>query len=89
MPGTSGLEACACWWKMCRNALSCHRFEDAEDLLETLRAGARSYLRKISIPVPAGVDPARSAWRIGDVTANGHKLADSLRAPPRTTRSGC
>lgn len=58
--------------------------EDAEDLLETLRAGARGYLLK-NIDTEFLLESIQRAARGESVMSPqiAHKLADSLRAPPK------
>lgn len=58
--------------------------EDAEDLLETLRAGARGYLLK-NIDTEFFLESIQRAARGESVMSPqiAHKLADSLRAPPK------
>jgi two-component system nitrate/nitrite response regulator NarL len=59
--------------------------EDAEDLLETLRAGARGYLLK-NIDTEFLLESIQRAARGESVMSPqiAHKLADSLRASPKT-----
>jgi two-component system nitrate/nitrite response regulator NarL len=59
--------------------------EDADDLLETLRAGARGYLLK-NIDTEFLLESIRRAARGESVMSPqiAHKLADSLRAPPKS-----
>lgn len=59
--------------------------EDAEDLLETLRAGARGYLLK-NIDTEFLLESIQRAARGESVMSPqiAHKLADSLRAPPKS-----
>lgn len=58
--------------------------EDAEDLLDTLRAGARGYLLK-NIDTEFLLESIRRAAHGESVMSPqiAHKLADSLRAPPK------
>ena len=58
--------------------------EDAEDLLETLRAGARGYLLQ-NIDTEFFLESIQRAARGESVMSPqiAHKLADSLRAPPK------
>lgn len=86
MPGTSGLEALRVLveevpeTKVVMLTVS----EDAEDLLETLRAGARGYLLK-NIDTDFLLESIRRAARGESVMSPqiAHKLADSLRTPPK------
>ncbi len=59
--------------------------EDADDLLETLRAGARGYLLK-NIDTEFLLESIRRAAHGESVMSPqiAHKLADSLRAPPKS-----
>jgi two-component system nitrate/nitrite response regulator NarL len=59
--------------------------EDADDLLETLRAGARGYLLK-NIDTEFLLESIQRAARGESVMSPqiAHKLADSLRAPPKS-----
>ncbi len=86
MPGTSGLEALRVLAEDVPEAqvVMLTVSEDAEDLLETLRAGARGYLLK-NIDTEFLLESIRRAARGESVMSPqiAHKLADSLRAPPR------
>ncbi|TAN75423.1 MAG: response regulator transcription factor [Gallionella sp.] len=86
MPGTSGLEALG---MLAEDVPEAHVVmltvsEDAEDLLETLRAGARGYLLK-NIDTEFLLVSIQRAARGESVMSPqiAHKLADSLRAPAR------
>ncbi len=86
MPGTGGLEAL----RLIREDVPQTQVvmltvsEDAEDLLETLRAGARGYLLK-NIDTEFLLESIRRAAHGESVMSPqiAHKLADSLRAPPK------
>jgi len=86
MPGTSGLEALRVLVEDVpeTQVVMLTVSEDAEDLLETLRAGARGYLLK-NIDTEFLLESIRRAAHGESVMSPqmAHKLADSLRAPPR------
>lgn len=85
MPGTSGLEALRLLAEDVPEAqiVMLTVSEDADDLLETLRTGARGYLLK-NIDTEFLLESIRRAARGESVMSPqiAHKLADSLRAPP-------
>lgn len=87
MPGTSGLEALRVLAEDIpeTQVVMLTVSEDADDLLETLRAGARGYLLK-NIDTEYLVEYIRRAAHGESVMSPqiAHKLADSLRAPPRS-----
>ena len=84
MPGTSGLEALRVLVEDVpeTQVVMLTVSEDAEDLLETLRAGARGYLLK-NIDTEFLLESIQRAARGESVMSPqiAHKLADSLRAP--------
>lgn len=86
MPGTNGLEALRVLVEDVpeTQVIMLTVSEDAEDLLETLRAGARGYLLK-NIDTEFLLESIRRAARGESVMSPqiAHKLADSLRAPPK------
>ena len=86
MPGTSGLEALRVLVEDVpeTQVVMLTVSEDAEDLLETLRAGARGYLLK-NIDTEFLLESIQRAARGESVMSPqmAHKLADSLRAPPK------
>jgi len=86
MPGTSGLEALRVLVDDVpeTQVVMLTVSEDAEDLLETLRAGARGYLLK-NIDTEFLLESIRRAAHGESVMSPqmAHKLADSLRAPPK------
>ena len=86
MPGTSGLEALRVLVEDVpeTQVVMLTVSEDAEDLLETLRAGARGYLLK-NIDTEFLLESIKRAARGESVMSPqiAHKLADSLRAPPK------
>jgi len=86
MPGTSGLEALRLLAEDVpeTQVVMLTVSEDAEDLLETLRAGARGYLLK-NIDTEFLLESIRRAARGESVMSPqiAHKLADSLRVPPK------
>ncbi|WP_435626316.1 response regulator [Candidatus Ferrigenium straubiae] len=86
MPGTSGLEALRVLAEDVpeTQVVMLTVSEDAEDLLETLRAGARGYLLK-NIDTEFLLEYIRRAAQGESVMSPqiAHKLADSLRAPPK------
>jgi len=86
MPGTSGLEALRVLVEDVpeTQVVMLTVSEDAEDLLETLRAGARGYLLK-NIDTEFFLESIQRAARGESVMSPqiAHKLADSLRAPPK------
>lgn len=86
MPGTSGLEALRVMMEDVPDTqvVMLTVSEDAEDLLETLRAGARGYLLK-NIDTEFLLESIQRAARGESVMSPqiAHKLADSLRAPPK------
>jgi len=86
MPGTSGLEALRVLTEDVpeTQVVMLTVSEDAEDLLETLRAGARGYLLK-NIDTEFLLESIQRAARGESVMSPqiAHKLADSLRAPPK------
>ncbi|TXT24617.1 MAG: Nitrate/nitrite response regulator protein [Gallionellaceae bacterium] len=88
MAGTGGLEALRLLVEDVPEAqvIMLTVSENAEDLLETLRAGARGYLLK-NIDTEFLLESIRRAARGESVMSPqiAHKLADSLRAPPRDT----
>jgi two-component system nitrate/nitrite response regulator NarL len=88
MAGTGGLEALRLLAEDVPEAqvIMLTVSENAEDLLETLRAGARGYLLK-NIDTEFLLESIRRAARGESVMSPqiAHKLADSLRAPPRDT----
>jgi len=86
MPGTSGLEALRVLVDDVPEAqvVMLTVSEDAEDLLETLRTGARGYLLK-NIDTEFLLESIRRAARGESVMSPqiAHKLADSLRSSPK------
>lgn len=86
MPGTSGLEALRLLTEDVpeTQVVMLTVSEDAEDLLETLRAGARGYLLK-NIDTEFLLESIRRAAHGESVMSPqiAHKLADSLRAPSK------
>ena len=86
MPGTGGLEALRVLVEDVpeTQVVMLTVSEDAEDLLETLRAGARGYLLK-NIDTEFLLESIQRAARGESVMSPqmAHKLADSLRAPPK------
>lgn len=86
MPGTSGLEALRLLVEDVpeTQVVMLTVSEDTEDLLETLRAGARGYLLK-NIDTEFLLESIRRAARGESVMSPqiAHVLADSLRAPPK------
>jgi len=86
MPGIGGLEALRVLVEDVPEAqvVMLTVSEDAEDLLETLRAGARGYLLK-NIDTEFFQESIQRAARGESVMSPqiAHKLADSLRAPPK------
>ena len=86
MPGTSGLEALRLLKEDIpeTQVVMLTVSEDAEDLLETLRAGARGYLLK-NIDTEFLLESIQRAARGESVMSPqiAHKLADSLRALPK------
>ncbi len=86
MPGIGGLEALRLMMEDIpqTQVVMLTVSEDAEDLLETLRAGARGYLLK-NIDTEFLLESIRRAARGESVMSPqiAHKLADSLRAPPK------
>lgn len=86
MPGTGGLEALRVLVEDLpeTQVIMLTVSEDAEDLLETLRAGARGYLLK-NIDTEFFVESIQRAARGESVMSPqiAHKLADSLRAPQK------
>lgn len=86
MPGTSGLEALRVLVEDVpeTQVVMLTVSEDAEDLLETLRTGARGYLLK-NIDTEFLLESIQRASRGESVMSPQitHKLADSLRAPPK------
>jgi len=86
MPGTSGLEALRVLSEDVpeTQVVMLTVSEDADDLLETLRAGARGYLLK-NIDTDFLLDSIQRAVRGESVMSPqiAHKLADSLRAAPK------
>lgn len=86
MPGTSGLEALRVLVDDVpeTQVVMLTVSEDAEDLLDTLRAGARGYLLK-NIDTEFFLESLQRAARGESVMSPqiAHKLADSLRAPPK------
>ena len=84
MPGTGGLEALRVLVEDVpeTQVVMLTVSEDAEDLLETLRAGARGYLLK-NIDTEFLLESIQRAARGESVMSPqiAHKLADSLRAP--------
>jgi len=86
MPGTGGLEALRVLVEDVpeTQVVMLTVSEDAEDLLETLRAGARGYLLK-NIDTEFLLESIRRAAHGESVMSPqmAHKLADSLRAPPK------
>lgn len=92
MPGTSGLEALRLLAEEVPSAqvVMLTVSEDAEDLLEALRAGARGYLLK-NIDTEFLVDAIQRAARGESVMSPqmACKLADAMRQPVKgTTRDG-
>ncbi len=86
MPGTGGLEALRV---LAEEVPETHVVmltvsEDAEDLLDTLRAGARGYLLK-NIDTEFLLESIQRAARGESVMSPqiAHRLADSLRIPPK------
>jgi two-component system nitrate/nitrite response regulator NarL len=88
MPGTSGLEAIALLREEAPNAqtIMLTVSEDAEDLLEALRIGARGYLLK-NIDTDFLLDSIRRAATGESVMSPQMtgKLADAMRAAPKGT----
>ena len=88
MPGTSGLEAIPLLREEVPQAqvIMLTVSEDAEDLLEALRAGARGYLLK-NIETDFLLQSIRSAARGESVMSSqmAGKLADAMRAPQKGT----
>lgn len=88
MPGTSGLEAVPLLREEVPQAqvIMLTVSEDAEDLLEALRAGARGYLLK-NIETDFLLQSIRSAARGESVMSSqmAGKLADAMRAPQKGT----
>jgi len=86
MPGTSGLEALRVLVEDVpeTQVVMLTVSEDAEDLLETLRAGARGYLLK-NIDTGFLLESIQRAARGESVMSPqmAQKLADSLRTPPK------
>jgi two-component system nitrate/nitrite response regulator NarL len=86
MPGTGGLEALRVLVEDLpeTQVIMLTVSEDAEDLLETLRAGARGYLLK-NIDTEFFLESIQRAARGESVMSPqiAHKLADSLRAPQK------
>ena len=86
MPGTSGLEALRVMTEDVPDTqvVMLTVSEDAEDLLETLRTGARGYLLK-NIDTEFLLESIQRAARGESVMSPqiAHKLADSLRVPPK------
>jgi len=86
MPGTGGLQALRLLTEVVpkTQVVMLTVSEDAEDLLETLRAGARGYLLK-NIDTEFLLESIRRAARGESVMSPqiAHKLADSLRAQPK------
>lgn len=86
MPGTGGLEALRVLAEDVPESqvVMLTVSEDAEDLLETLRAGARGYLLK-NIDTEFFLDSIQRAARGESVMSPqiAHKLADSLRSSPK------
>ena len=86
MPGTGGLEALRVLVEDVpeTQVIMLTVSEDAEDLLETLRAGARGYLLK-NIDTEFFMESIQRAARGESVMSPqiAHKLADSLRAPQK------
>jgi len=86
MPGTSGLEALRVMVEEVpeTQVIMLTVSEDAEDLLDTLRAGARGYLLK-NIDTEFLLESIQRAARGESVMSPqiAHKLADSLRAAPK------
>lgn len=86
MPGTGGLEALRVLAEDVpeTQVIMLTVSEDAEDLLETLRAGARGYLLK-NIDTEFFIESIQRVARGESVMSPqiAHKLADSLRAPPK------
>jgi two-component system nitrate/nitrite response regulator NarL len=86
MPGTGGLEALRLLKEDIpeTQVVMLTVSEDAEDLLETLRAGARGYLLK-NIDTEFLLESIQRAARGESVMSPqiAHKLADSLRAIPK------
>ena len=86
MPGTSGLEALRVLVEDVpeTQVVMLTVSEDAEDLLETLRAGARGYLLK-NIDTEFLLESIRRAAHGESVMSPqmAHKLADSVRAPSK------
>jgi len=86
MPGTSGLEALRVLAEDVpeTQVIMLTVSEDTEDLLETLRAGARGYLLK-NIDTEFLLGSIQRAARGESVMSPiiAQKLADSLRAPPK------
>ena len=86
MPGTGGLEALRVLVEDLpeTQVVMLTVSEDAEDLLETLRAGARGYLLK-NIDTEFFMESVQRAARGESVMSPqiAHKLADSLRAPQK------
>lgn len=88
MPGTSGLEAVPLLREEVPQAqvIMLTVSEDAEDLLEALRAGARGYLLK-NIETDFLLQSIRSAARGESVMSSqmAGKLADAMRTPQKGT----
>lgn len=86
MPGTGGLEALRVLAEDLpeTQVIMLTVSEDADDLLETLRAGARGYLLK-NIDTEFFLESIQRAARGESVMSPqiAHKLADSLRAPQK------
>jgi len=90
MPGTSGLETLRVLVEDVpeTQVVMLTVSEDAEDLLETLRTGARGYLLK-NIDTEFLLESIQRAARGESVMSPqiAHKLADSLRAQPKENAS--
>jgi two-component system nitrate/nitrite response regulator NarL len=90
MPGTSGLEALRLLMEDIpeTQVVMLTVSEDTEDLLETLRAGARGYLLK-NIDTEFLLESIQRAARGESVMSPqiAHKLADSLRTPHKANVS--
>jgi len=91
MPGTSGLESIALLREESplSEILMLTVSEDAEDLLEALRNGARGYLLK-NIETDFLLDAIRRAAAGESVlsASMATKLADAMRAPPASQKPG-
>lgn len=91
MPGTGGLEALRLLAEEVPTVqvLMLTVSEDAEDLLEALRSGARGYLLK-NIDTEFLVDSIQRAARGESVMSHelAGKLADAMRQPPKEARNG-